>query len=66
MVLVHQFSNAENKLILRLWVSHRLKQFSCTDTVFVCVRGQRVVLLLIDEISENVDSTLSAAQGRAH
>lgn len=43
-----------------------LKWFSCTDTVFVCVRDQRVFLLLIDEIPKNVDSTLSAAQGRAH
>lgn len=34
--------------------------------MFVCVQGQRVVLLLIDEIPENVDSTLSVAQGRAH
>lgn len=43
-----------------------LKRFSCADTMFVCVQGQRVVLLLIDEIPENVDSTLSVAQGRAH
>lgn len=71
-ILVDQFLDAENKLLLWLWVSHsREKWKQESEIIFlyrccVCVQGQRVVLLLIDEIRNNVDRTLSIPQGRAH